>query len=303
MKLVSTYSIIAVCKKTGEMGAAVQSHWFSVGSVVPWAESGVGVVATQSIVEVSYGPLGLALMKQGKTPEQALKALLTVDPQREVRQVAMINVEGEVAVHTGSKCVKAAGHYIGDGFTVQANMVRSEKIWLSMAKAFESSSGSLAERLVSTLEAAEEAGGDLRGRQSAALLVVKTKPCGKPWEDIVCSLRIEDHPNPVEELKRLLRLHNAYQHANKGDELISLGKIEEAMEEYKNAFQLAPEVEELKFWYAVTLANHGMVEEAIQTLKETISKNKDLLELLKRLPESELINRNVAAQILKRVSL
>jgi len=126
LKVVSTYSIIVVCKKTGEMGAAVQSHWFSVGSVVPWAEPGVGVLATQSIAEVSYGLIGLTLMKRGKTPEQALKALLTIDPQRELGQVAMINVEGEVAVHTDSKCIRAAGHYVGDGFSVQANLVRSE---------------------------------------------------------------------------------------------------------------------------------------------------------------------------------
>jgi uncharacterized Ntn-hydrolase superfamily protein len=272
------------------MGVAVQSHWFSVGSVVTWAEAGVGVVATQAFVEVSYGPLGLALMKAGKSPQQALKSLLATDPRPEVRQVAMLDVKGRVAAHTGNKCVKEAGHLTGRGFSAQANIMRNRKVWKALAAAFKKSKGSLAERLLTGLEAAERAGGDLRGRQSAALLVVKVKSSGMPWEDKVVDLRVEDNPNPLVEMRRLLRIHEAFVHANNGDVLMEKGDIRKAQEEYRRSAELSPDNPELRFWHAVTMINHGDIEQGKAILKTAFKMNKDLKTLLKSLPSVGLLN-------------
>ena len=215
---VHTYSIVARDPATGELGVAVQSHWFSVGSVVTWAEPGVGAVATQSFVEVSYGPLGLELMQAGKTAEQALAALLAADPHPQVRQVAMVDRHGNVAAHTGDSCIAAAGHQTGEQYSVQANLMERDTVWGAMARAYESAEGDLAERLMASLEAAEAEGGDIRGRQSAAILVVPAAGEGRPWRETVVDLRVEDHPRPLAELRRLLRVHRAYQHMNRGDE-------------------------------------------------------------------------------------
>ncbi len=170
---------------------AVQSHWFAIGPLVPWAEAGVGAIATQSFVDASYGKLGLDLMCAGRSAPNALKGLLAADSNRDVRQVAMIDATGKVAAHTGSKCIPAAGQYVGVDFSVQANLMLNDTVWPAMAKAFESARGDLAERLLTALEAAEAAGGDIRGRQSAALVVVSGKPTGKPWQDRVYDLRVE----------------------------------------------------------------------------------------------------------------
>jgi len=199
-----TYSIVALDKTTGELGVAVQSHWFSVGALVPWAESGVGAVATQSFVEPSYGPLGLELMKVGKSAEEALAALLRADKNETVRQVAMVDARGKAAAHTGKSCIAEAGHYVGDGFSCQANMMLKSTVWKAMAQAFETAKGELADRLIAALEAAEKEGGDIRGRQSAAIIVVKGKSSGVWWKDRIYDLRVEDHLAPVPELKRLL---------------------------------------------------------------------------------------------------
>lgn len=245
---VATYSVVARDPETGECGVAVQSHWFSVGTVVPWTEAGVGAVATQSFVEPSYGPLGLTLMRTGKSAQEALKALLAADPQKETRQVAMIDISGDIAVHTGSRCVEAAGHTKGENFSVQANMMSTDRVWPAMKNAFEKSNGDLADHLMVTLEAAQRAGGDARGKQSAALLVVHGESTGKPWLDRRFDLRIEDHPDPLPELRRLLRLSRAYEHAGKGDDLAAEERISEARKEYSTAAELAPEIVELSFW-------------------------------------------------------
>ncbi len=287
---VSTYSIVAIDKENGVMGVAVQSHWFSVGSIVAWAEPGVGVVATQSIVEVSYGPLGLALMKGGMTAEQALKALLSVDQTPEVRQVAMLDKNGVVAVHTGNKCIPEAGHIIGEEFSVQANLMRSSKVWVEMAEAFRNSKGPLHERLVTALEAAENAGGDIRGRQSACILIVKTSTSGCIWKDRIMDLRVEDHPEPVKELRRLVTLHEAYEHANRGDSLVAEGRIEEALEEYQKASNIAPDKIELKFWQALTMHLHNREMEAERIFREVFSENSDWKIVLSSLPRTGLFN-------------
>lgn len=218
-----TYSIVARDSVTGEMGVAVQSHWFSVGSVVPWAEAGVGAVATQSIAEVSYGPLGLALMRAGKSAPKALQALLQADDHPEWRQVAMIDAQGRVAVHTGEKCIREAGHIAGAQYSVQANLMASDQVWPAMAEAYEGAEGDLADKMLAALEAAQAAGGDIRGRQSAAIVIVKPASSGKPYLDKVVDLRVEDHPAPVKELRRLVKLHRAYELMNEGDEHISAG--------------------------------------------------------------------------------
>ncbi|MGC9014967.1 MAG: DUF1028 domain-containing protein [Thermoproteota archaeon] len=281
----STYSIIAIDKEEGLMGVAVQSHWFSVGSVVPWAEAGVGVIATQSVAEMSYGTLGLLLMKNGKTPEQALNALRTIDPNPEVRQVAMLSADGKIAAYTGKNCIPEAGHIVGENFSAQANLMRSKEVWPAMASAFSKAKGNLVERMLAALEAAEYAGGDIRGRQSAAIVVVRTKASSEPWKDKVVDLRVEDHPDPVRELKRLVRIHKAYEHANKGDELMAAGRVSEAMKEYEQASKEAPEIEELKFWQAVAMLNHGMVREAKEMLNNIFNINKDWKQVLRTLPK------------------
>jgi uncharacterized Ntn-hydrolase superfamily protein len=301
MRQVDTYSIVAIDKRSGEMGVAVQSHWFSVGSVVTWAEAGVGIVATQASVEISYGPLGLALMKGGKTPQQALKSLLATDPRPEVRQVAMLDSRGRVAVHTGRRCMPEAGHESGRGFSVQANIMRNRRVWGAMARSFRKSKGSLAERLMLALESAEQAGGDLRGRQSAAVLVVRISGSGSPWHDRVVDLRVEDHPQPLVEMRRLLRIHEAFTHANNGDLLMEKGENKKALEEYKRSSELSPENPELRFWQAVTLINHGELAEGRNLLKSVFRANGDLRILLGRLPEVGLLkaDRQTLQQLLK----
>src|SRR6185312_14999337 len=201
-----TYSIVARDKDTGEFGVAVQSHYFQVGPTVPWAIAGIGAVATQSMVNVSFGPLGLDYLKAGYSAEQALKALLAGDTQPESRQVSLVDANGNVATHTGAKCIPAAGHRIGDGFSVQANLMEKDTVWDAMFEAYTASKEPLAERMLAALEAAEAEGGDIRGKQSAAMLVVSGTPTGRSWEDRIIELRVEDAPDPLLELRRLLRV-------------------------------------------------------------------------------------------------
>lgn len=286
---INTYSIVAIDKRLGEMGIAVQSHWFSVGSVVTWAEAGVGVVATQAFVEMSYGPLGLALMKGGKNSQQALKSLLATDPRPEVRQVSMLDTRGRVATHTGKKCVAEAGHITGRGFSCQANIMRSKKVWKAMANSFRNSKGSLSERLMMALESAEQAGGDLRGRQSAAILVVKVNGSSMPWQHRVVDLRVEDHPQPLVELRRLLRIHQAYTHANNGDALLEKGDMKRALDEYAKSASLHSTNVELKFWEAITLIDHGDLERGRTILKRVFRTNEDMKIMLKRLSSVGLL--------------
>lgn len=261
--LATTYSIVARDTLTGEMGVAVQSHWFSVGSLVTWGEAGVGVIATQSFVNPAYGPQGLALMKTGLSAEQTLKALLEADEGRGYRQVAMVDAQGGVAAHTGESCIQSAGHILGKQFSVQANLMENDAVWPAMAQAFEQTEGPLAERLVAALAAAQQAGGDIRGKQSAAILVVRGESTGKVWEDRIVDLRVEDHPEPIQELQRLLKVFRAYEHMNAGDLAIEAGDTEKALEEYGSAETMFPDNLEMKYWHAVSLANMGKLEEAL----------------------------------------
>jgi uncharacterized Ntn-hydrolase superfamily protein len=288
--LVHTYSIVARDPATGDLGVAVQSHWFSVGSIVTWAEAGVGAVATQSFVDPGYGHRGLDLMRRGVAAPEALRQLVAKDAQRNGRQVAMIDARGLVSAYTGKSAIAAAGHHVGRDFSVQANMMANDRVWPAMAAAFESTDGDLAERMLAALEAAEKAGGDVRGRQSAAILIVKAKGTGRPWvgADRLFDLRIEDHPAPVDELRRLIRLQRAYAHANRGDELMTEQKVEDALKEYAAASALAPEIVELPFWHAVTLASIGREAEAAPIFKAVFAKEPIWAELLERLPAAGL---------------
>ncbi|MHC2993223.1 Zn-dependent protease [Pontibacter sp. HJ8] len=288
--LAHTYSIVARDAKTGEMAVGVQSHWFSVGTAVPWVEAGVGVVATQSFVNKSFGLRGLELLKAGKSPQEALDILLADDEGREVRQVSIMDVQGRVATHTGKQCIRYAGHTIGKDFSVQANMMLTDKVWPAMAKAFETSAGKpLAERVLIAMQAAEREGGDIRGKQSAVLMVVRGKATDAPWDDKTIDLRVDDHEKPLDELARLLKVYRAYEHMNNGDLAVEKGEMEKAMEEYGKAETMFPDNLEMKYWHAITLANNGDVNGAIKLLKEVYKKDKNWKELTDRLPEVGLL--------------
>ncbi len=275
-----TYSIVARDRKSGEMGVAVQSHYFSVGSVVTWARAGVGAVATQSMVDMRYGPLGLELMGAGKTATEALSSLLRGDERSESRQVAMVDASGSVAAHTGSKCIPYAGHVVGNGFSCQGNIMRSERVWTSMHDAFVKNEGMpLPERLVASLQAGEDAGGDIRGKQSSALLVVGPTGTATYWGGRIVELRVEDHPEPVPELGRLLRYHRGYEWAGKGDDLLSSEKFPEALKAYERALELVPEIDELKYWVGVSLLATPEKERGAKMLKELFAKDRNWVQV------------------------
>jgi uncharacterized Ntn-hydrolase superfamily protein len=286
---VHTFSIIARDPTTGELGVAVQSHWFSVGSVVPWAEAGVGAVATQSFVDPSYGKLGLELMRTGKSGPDALKSLLAGDEGRDVRQVAMIDAQGRVDAWTGKNDIYAAGHFVGKDFSVQANLMANDKVWPAMAQAFANTKGDLADRMLAALDAAQAVGGDIRGRQSAALIVVTGKPTGQPWKDRTFDLRVDDSPQPLAELRRLVTLQRAYNHMNAGDLAVEKKDNEGALREYGAAEQLVPDNAEMIYWHAVALVNMGRVDESLPLFRKVFAMDKNWATLTPRLPKSALL--------------
>jgi uncharacterized Ntn-hydrolase superfamily protein len=276
-----TYSIVARDPDTGELGVAVQSHWFSVGPIVPWARPGVGAVATQANVEVAYGPRGLDLLEEGLAPVEALARLVAEDPLSDSRQVAIIDAHGAVAAHTGSACMGFAGDVQGDGVSCQANIMTSETVWPAMLDAFGAAAGSLTARLLAALNAAEAEGGDLRGRQSAAILIVPAT--GKPW-DTVTSLRVEDHPDPLGDLARLVALDEAYRTAGLADERTAEGRHDEAARLFLHAAELAPQSDELRFWAGLGAAQVGDMDAALEHVRAAIAVHSGWHELLRRLP-------------------
>jgi uncharacterized Ntn-hydrolase superfamily protein len=289
---VHTYSIVARDAQTGQLGVAVQSHWFSVGSMVTWAEAGVGAIATQSFVEPAYGPLGLTLMRAGKTAPEALAALLAGDAQRDVRQVGMVDAQGRVATHTGAKCIPAAGGQEGRGYVVQANMMEKATVWPAMARAYEDARGDLAERLLAALDAAEAQGGDIRGRQSAALLIVKGQSSGRPWADRVFDLRVEDHAQPLVELRRLVGVQRAYNHMTAGDDCVALKDWACAEREYGAAQALQPQNAEMAYWHAIALATNGKLDAARPLFKRAFDADARWRELTRRLPGVDQLPRD-----------
>jgi uncharacterized Ntn-hydrolase superfamily protein len=290
-----TFSIVARDSATGEMGVAVQSHYFSVGPIVPWAEAGVGAVATQSLVLVDYGPNGLDLMRRGLTAREALDSLVKADPHNQGRQVAMVDAKGNVAAYTGPNCIPFAGQHTGHQYSAQANLMANDRIWPAMAEAYEHAQGDLAERLMQALEAAQKAGGDVRGKQSAAIVVVKAESSGKPWNDRLFDLRVEDNPDPLKELRRLIRLKRAYRLEDQGDDFISQKKFPEAMQAYEQAMKLAPEVNELVFWAAVSMYTNGRKDEALPLFARVYNKEPQYRDLVPRLVKAGLFPDDPAA--------
>jgi uncharacterized Ntn-hydrolase superfamily protein len=288
-KFAHTYSIVARDPTTGEMGVAVQSHWFSVGSLVTWAEAGVGAIATQSFINVSYGPEGLELLRAGQTASEAVQKLTEADEGREVRQLAIVDAQGNVAAHTGRGCVPEAGHHLGPSYSVQANLMLNDRVWPAMAEAFEAGQGPLAERLVTALAAGQAVGGDIRGKQSAAILVVKGRATGKVWEDRLIDLRVEDHTDPVNELKRVLTLYRAYEYMNEGDRRMEANDVDGALNAYRTAEAIYPANPEMPYWHAISLANAGRVDEALPMLKAVFARDDNWRLLTGRLPGAGLL--------------
>jgi uncharacterized Ntn-hydrolase superfamily protein len=294
--LAHTYSIVARDSATGEMAVGVQSHWFSVGTLVSWGESGVGVIATQSFVNKSFGLRGLALLKSGLTAQQTLDSLLATDPGREVRQVGIVDANGNVAVHTGKNCIDFAGHIKGNGYSVQSNMMLTNKVPAAMSAAFENNKSlPLAERVMAALKAAEAAGGDIRGKQSAVLLVVAGKPAAEPWNDKLIDVRVDDAPLPLAELERLLKTNRAYEHMNNGDLAVEKNDMPGAMREYMAAEKMFPANLEMQYWHAITLANNKDINAAARMLKAIYKKDTNWRELTRRLPKAGLLNVDAAA--------
>lgn len=282
-----TYSIVARDAETGELGVAVQSHWFAAG-IVCWARPGVGAVATQAMALVDHGPLGLDALAEGGDAAAALRARLEADEHREVRQVAMVDARGGVAAHTGAQTIPEAGHVTGDGFSCQANMMWRDTVWSAMADAFASATGDLAGRLLAALEAGEGEGGDIRGRQAARILVVSPEPSDAPWADVRVDLRIDDHPEPLPELRRLLDLHRAYGHLDASERAQTEGDSAAADREAAEALRLGPSVHEIAFWRAVGLANLGRVDEARALVTPVLASYPGWEELLRRCADREL---------------
>lgn len=289
MAFLHTYSIVARDEKTGQLGVAVQSHWFAVGAICPWVEAGVGAIATQSMVEPAYGARGLDALRSGKAAEQVLRELLAEDEGRELRQVAIVDAQGQIAVHTGARCISAAGHQSGRGFSVQANMMLNDSVWPAMAEAFLKAEGDLSLRMLAALQAAQTAGGDIRGQQSACMLVADGAKIPKPWEHVEVDVRVDDSAQPLVELERLLNIQRAYDMMNQGDALLARDDTQHAQEKYGQAAALAPEIDEIPFWQAVTLADIGKVEEALPIFAQVFKQNSNWADLVQRLPASQLL--------------
>ena len=285
-----TFSIVARDTTTGEMAVGVQSHWFSVGPSVAWAKSGVGAVATQSFINPAYGPKGLALMEEGKSASEALGILIAQDEGKAFRQVAFLDNDGHAAAYTGEKCVEAASDISGKNFSVQANMMLNDNVVPAMEQAWKANANlPLAERVLEVLKAAQAAGGDIRGRQSAALIVVGPDKTENSWEDKNIDLRVDDNPNPVVELERLLKVARAYEFMNAGDLAVEKDDMAEALKQYGAAMKLFPENLEMKYWTAVALANSGRLEEALPMFKAIFARDDNWREMTSRLVSPGLL--------------
>ncbi|HET6824389.1 MAG TPA: DUF1028 domain-containing protein [Amnibacterium sp.] len=276
-----TYSIVARDPRTGAFGVAVQSHWFNVGSVVPAASAGVGVVATQANPDVQHKPRALAMLREGRSAAEIVPALLDGDPAAAHRQLAVVDRSGLAVGHTGASCIPAAGHVTGDGFVCQANMMRTADVWPAMAEAYQEALGrGFTTALLAALDAAELAGGDIRGRQAAAILVV---PAEGTDADRVVDVRVDDAPEPLKELRRLVALNDAYVLAGEGDDLMAHGDFASAADRYTAAHEAAPGNDELRFWAGLGLITASMPDRGVALIRETIAADASWHELLRRL--------------------
>jgi uncharacterized Ntn-hydrolase superfamily protein len=293
---------VARDKDTGELGVAVQSHYFQVGPVVPWVLAGVGAVATQSHVNISFGPLGLEYMRSGYTATQALKALLAGDDRPEVRQVSLVDKAGSVATHTGDKCIPAAGHRTGDGFSCQANLMEKDTVWGAMFEAYTSTKAPLAERMLAALDAAEAEGGDIRGKQSAAMVLVRGNPSGRSWEDRVIDIRVEDSREPLVELRRLLHVKRAYMHDDEAERLEVAGDVNAAVKLRMEAADRAPELVELSFWAGLDMAKLGDLEGGCSLIARAVAEEPRWIETVNRLAAADWMTPQLAQQITARLA-
>jgi uncharacterized Ntn-hydrolase superfamily protein len=295
-----TYSVVARCPHTGRLGVAVQSHFFGVGAVVPWVRSGVGAVATQATAEVAHGPDGLARLAAGRSAQEALDDVLGADPHADARQVGIVDVEGRAAAHTGGSCIAHAGHVVGGGFAVQANMMERPGVPEAMASAFTSSEAPLAHRLLAALDAAEAAGGDIRGRQSAALVVVEGRPADRSGHDLVVEVRVEDHPEPLVELRRLVDLAAAYRRMDDAEAAMADGDLDAALAIFADSVAAQPDQPEFPFWQAVTLAGLGRTDEARRAAAAVFTRpdGERWRELVRRLPATGTLSDDAATALL-----
>ncbi len=286
---IATYSIVALDPDSGDLGVAIQSHYFSVGSLAPTAVAGVGVSVIQSFPKIFSGGAGIDSMRAGLSASQALARFLAEDAATEYRQVAMIDADGDVAVHTGRNCVAAAGHHRGKHYACQANMMRNDSVWGAMAEAYETTRSDFADRLMAALQGAEAAGGDVRGSQSAALLIVRGRDSGSSLRDRVFDLRVEDHPQPLRELQRLVALHRAYHHNSRGDAHLARKEFDQALEQFAKAEALAPNTPELVFWRAVAMVNAGRADDALPLFARVFAAAGDWEILARRLVDAKLL--------------
>jgi uncharacterized Ntn-hydrolase superfamily protein len=293
-----TYSILARDPVDGHMGVATQSQAFSVGSSVSWAAPGHGVIATQSMGEPMYGELGLTGLGAGLTAPEALTALKSVDPHPERRQVAMVDAHGRVAAYTGSACVAAAGHSVGDGCAALGNLVDSPRVWTSMLEAFEASAGWLPRRLLDALDAAEAAGGDIRGQRSAAIRVVRSERSGRPWHDHVVDLRVDDHPEPLKELRRLVEHTWRYHCTVEAFELTLNGSTAEALAALPDE-QVDPAVDpDLAWWRAIVLANAGEETAAVHLARALMAEAPNYADAARRFGAAGLMDQPLLDRLL-----
>jgi uncharacterized Ntn-hydrolase superfamily protein len=297
--LVHTYSIVARDPDTGQLGVAVQSHYFSVGSVVTWAEAGVGAVASQAFSDPAYGKLGLDLMRARKSAPDTLAGLVASDPMQAVRQVAMVDALGRVAAHTGSTTIPEAGHIVGDGFSVQANMMLKNTVWPAMAEAYRGAKGELVDRFLAALDAAEVEGGDIRGRQSAAILIVDAKSTGRPWVDTIFDLRVDDAPEPLVEIRRLVAVRRAYIHMQLANEAAQRKDLETTEREFTQAEQLIGDNPEMRYWHAIALLGLGKVDDGLAILREVARRDRNWIELTLRLPTLMLADSSLKDRVRK----
>ncbi|MFZ2059697.1 MAG: DUF1028 domain-containing protein [Candidatus Binatus sp.] len=286
-QLAHTYSIVARDPDTGQLGVAVQSHYFSV-FLVAWAEAGVGAVASQAAGDPAYGKLGLDLMRAGKSASDSLAGLLATDQMKERRQVAMVDANGQVAAHTGSTTIPEAGHLVGDGFSVQANMMLKNSVWPAMAEAYRSAKGELVDRLLAALDAAEAEGGDIRGRQSAAILIVEPKSSGRPWIDRVFDLRVDDAAEPLVEIRRLVAVRRAYIHMRLANEAAQRRDLDTTEREFTAAERLIGDNPEMRYWHAMSLLSLGKIDDGLAILNEVGRRDRNWIELTLRLPDFRL---------------
>ncbi len=288
----ATFSIVAFDPSTKDLGVAVHSRYFSVGSVVPWAEAGVGAIATQSFVNVSYGPRGLQLLMKGLTINDVIQRLTGQDKANDFRQLGIVDSKGNVAVFTGKRCLKWAGSKIGRNYAALGNILAGEEVVINMGKRFESTEDDLARKLVAALEGGEEAGGDIRGKQSASLLVVRKGGGRGGYGDRYIDLRVEDHSNPIGELKRLLDLTRVYCLIDESEDKFTAGNLENALSTIRKAISLNPNIDDAHINLAIICLKLERKEEAFRAFKKALRINPKLKRLIKQLPEAGLMERD-----------